>query len=195
MFESLKSWDTAIFFFINSIHNDFFDFLMIWISNKYIWIPFYIFLSYLIIKQFGEKSVLIIIIAILMIVASDQLSTILFKDTIKRYRPTHNIMIKDMVHTVYGYRGGQYGFISSHAANSFAIMTFILCILKRNYKYLWYILPAYAIMIAYSRIYLGVHYPSDIICGALFGSIIAFIFYLIYSYFSNKVITKFQKHN
>ena len=118
MIEFLKNIDTELFLFLNGIHSDFFDSLMWWISNKYVWIPLYAYLLYLLIKKYGKRSILPVVTIILLIIVTDQLSVHLFKNTIQRYRPTHNLDISELVHTVNNYKGGMFGFISSHAANS-----------------------------------------------------------------------------
>ncbi len=190
MIEFLKNIDTDLFLFLNGIHSDFFDSLMWWISNKYVWIPLYAYLLYLLIKKYGKKSILPVVTIILLIIVTDQLSVHLFKNMIQRYRPTHNLDISELVHTVNNYKGGIFGFISSHAANSFGIATLLLLFLKN--KHISLILIFWAIIVSYSRIYLGVHFPGDIACGGLFGIIIAFILYRLYL-ISDKFI--FQKKN
>ena len=110
----------------------------------------------------------------IMIFIADKSSVYLFKEAFKRYRPCHNLEIAHLVHTVKGYCGGMYGFISSHATNTFALAVFYSVVF---YKRLWYIAPVlllWAAIGSYSRIYLGVHYPSDVAVGALFGSIIGY---------------------
>lgn len=178
MIEFLKNIDTDLFLFLNGIHSDFFDSLMWWISNKYIWIPLYAILLYLLIKKYGKKSVLPVVTIILLIIITDQLSVSLFKNMFQRFRPTHNLDISGLVHTVNNYKGGLFGFISSHAANSYGIAVLLSLFLKN--KSFTIVLLSWATVVSYSRIYLGVHYPSDIVCGGLFGIIIAFILCKLY---------------
>jgi len=106
----------------------------------------------------------------LCVLLADQLSVHLFKNVFQRLRPSHEPELTGMVHLVRDYRGGNWGFVSSHAANTFAIATFLSLIFK-NRKF-WIILFSWCIIVSYTRIYLGVHYPGDIFGGALLGMVI-----------------------
>src|SRR5580704_12824529 len=128
MLEQLKSLDTSLFLFINSKHNSFFDFIMYWASDRWIWIPFYAVLLYFLFKSFGNKAVFILLLIGIMITLSDQLSSAVIKDLVKRPRPCHDESLIDKVHLVNGYCGGAYGFVSSHASNSFALSLFLIFI-------------------------------------------------------------------
>lgn len=106
---------------------------------------------------------------------ADQISVQLFKDVFMRLRPCHNPEIADLIHTINGACGGQYGFVSSHAANTFGLALFVGLIFKKHVPFLLKALLIWAAVVSYSRIYVGVHYPADLICGAILGSIIAFL--------------------
>lgn len=170
--EFLKDIDTALFLFLNGKHNEFFDVLMWWISYKFTWIPLYAFLLFLVWKKFGKKTILIIISIGLLILFSDQASVHLFKNFFERYRPCHNLFLKEKVHLVDGC-GGMFGFVSSHAANTFALAMFLALVFRNSVFtvliFLW------AALTSYSRIYLGVHYPLDIFAGAALGCAIGII--------------------
>ena len=129
--------------------------------------------------------VLIVVLLALLITASDQISSGLLKPLVHRLRPTHDAALAPMVDTVFGYRGGQFGFPSSHAANSFALFTFT-ALLVRNWGYTLSML-LWASVFSYSRIYLGVHYPGDIVCGALLGVFVGLVFYLVYEALNRKL--------
>lgn len=146
------------------------------ITNRFFWIPFYLLLLFFIRKQFGKKIFLILGIVLLLIFSSDQLS-VLIKNKVERYRPCHNTEISNQVHTINGC-GGQYGFVSSHASNTFALALFLSLIIRKKSFSILMIL--WAALVSYSRIYGGVHYPSDILGGALLGLSLAIIWYLIY---------------
>ncbi len=180
MLDWLNQIDTELFLFLNGMHNSFFDFLMYWISNKYIWIPLYAFFLFLLVKKYKWKAVAVVIFAAAMITVSDQVSVHLFKNAFMRFRPCHEPALEGLVHLVNNKCGGQYGFISSHAANTFAIATFMSVLLRGSFRYFSLLLFLWAALVAYSRIYLGVHFPGDVIIGALLGIIFGCLFSMIY---------------
>lgn len=175
MIDTLKCIDKHLFLLLNSLHTTPLDTIMYWISNEFIWTPFYIFLLYLIYKKLGKQTLTAAVLIVLMITLSDQLSVHLFKNVFLRYRPCHNINIQNMVHLVNGYCGGLYGFISSHAANTFALSVFLIVVLKGYYTHFSWLILVWAAIVSYSRIYLGVHYPADVFCGALFGTLLGYL--------------------
>ncbi len=186
MIETLKHLDTELFLALNGLHNSVFDFLMFWASNKLIWIPLYLFFLYLIIKNYQWETLGIFIAIIVLITLADQLSVHLFKNVFERFRPCHEPQLEGLVHIVNGKCGGRFGFISSHAANTFALAVFLIKILGNNYKYFTVSILSWATIISYSRIYLGVHYPGDVIVGAAFGSLLAFIVFFLYNKLSSR---------
>ena len=176
MIEWLENLDRELFLFFNGLHTDTLDFLMWHISGKWEWIPLYAFLLYLLVKKYG-KSVWVILLGVaLLVTLADQISVKVFKEGFERWRPCHNLGLKDVVHLVNNKCGGRFGFVSSHAANSFALATFIGMLLNRKTLYA---LLLWAAVVSYSRIYLGVHYPSDVVGGALLGMVIATLLYKI----------------
>lgn len=166
----LKNWDTELFLALNGMHNSFFDFVMWWASDKYIWIPVYILFLYILWRQYKKKTLIIMVFAALLIFLSDQISVHLFKDVFQRLRPCHTPELEGLVHIVNGKCGGQYGFYSSHASNIFAVAIFFITLLQR--KKMMIVLPVllWAAFISYSRIYLGAHFPGDVIAGAAAGT-------------------------
>ncbi|KAA3643694.1 MAG: phosphatase PAP2 family protein [Bacteroidetes bacterium] len=183
MIEFIKHIDQELLLLLNSFHSESFDSIMWFISGKFEWIPFYLFLIFLIIKKFKKDCWIILIAIALLITLSDQISVRFFKNVFERYRPCHNIEIGHLVHLVNNKCGGMYGFVSSHATNSFAIATFILLLLRKDYKWITATLIFWASLVSYSRIYLGVHYPADIIAGAILGFLIAYLLF----YFLKKI--------
>lgn len=185
----LERLDTSLFLFLNSLHTNFLDKLMWLLSDKLIWLPLYMAIMIIIIYSQKNRALFIIPILILAVVISDQVSVHLFKEVFQRLRPCHDPSLEDLVHIVNGKCGGKYGFVSSHAANTFGLAMLSSSILKRK----WYtiMIIVWATLVSYSRIYLGVHYPGDILGGALLGILTGYGLYYIYQvlerkYFSGK---------
>jgi undecaprenyl-diphosphatase len=168
--------DRVIFLFLNGLHCAFLDPVMTQISLRFIWVPFYAAIIFFIIRERKWNAIATLLLIALMIVLSDQISD-LIKDSVQRLRPTHNPAIANLVHTVNGYTGGSFGFVSSHAANMFATAAFVSMFFSR--RWLTIVMFCWAALVAYSRIYLGVHYPLDILCGGILGYAIGvMIFYV-----------------
>lgn len=185
MIEELLKYDTELFQFLNGLGNSSWDGFWRFVTLKWSWIPMYAVLLCLVYKHYGWKSTLVIAVsAALMITASDQLSN-LFKYHFVRPRPCKVEALRTSIRFVAD-RCGAYGYFSAHAASSMAAAVFIGLLLKPYYKYLVFILLFWAVFVAYSRIYVGVHYPLDIVTGMFFGSIIGFLFYKIQAWFRNR---------
>lgn len=174
----LNKWDIDLFLTLNGLHLDWLDPIMIAFSARFTWIPLYFILLFLLYKKFDKKLLGIIILLVVgLIFIADQSSVHLFKNFFQRLRPCYNESIVEKIHLL-KHCGGQYGFVSSHAANTFALALFIGNLLNKK----WIIgLLFWSALVSYSRIYLGVHYPADILCGAILGIIIAVVFNLIYN--------------
>ena len=183
MIEYLNRLDTDLFLFLNGFHSPFWDRVMWFVSGKLEWLPLYIILAGWLIYKFRWKAVLVFIFTALLITASDQLSVKMFKEVFQRLRPCRNEEIMDLVYIVNGYCAGKYSFVSSHAANSFALAAFTSLILK-NRAYSWFIY-SWAAVVSYSRIYLGVHYPGDVLAGAMLGIVVGLLVYWLYKYVSS----------
>ena len=180
MIEFLENIDRELLFAINANHNSFLDKLMWMISEEYFGIPFYLLFLILILKNHNVKITLIfVVVAGLTIGLTDLTAKYLFKELFQRYRPSQNLSIWEQLHYVNNYRGGTYGFVSSHAANMFAITTLAFLFLREFLSKWWMLIFLFPIVVSYSRVYLGVHYPSDVFCGGLLGILIGWIFHRI----------------
>lgn len=169
--------DAEILIFLNSIHINIFDQIMWYVTTKWTWIPLYASILYVIIKRGNKYAIALSIIAfVLTIVVSDQFCSSIIRPYFHRLRPSNpSNSISSMLHLINGYRGGKYGMPSCHAANSFGLAVFMMTYFKN--KTLNYFMFSWAILNAYSRIYTGVHYPSDIFVGIIIGVLSALLIF------------------
>ena len=178
MIEWLEHIDQSLLIFLNSLHSPFFDQLFWNLSKSIGLLPIYIISLYYLITDYKIKKALFLLgFIILTVCITDIVSTQVFKEGVKRYRPSHHLTVGPKVHLYEErpgvfYRGGQYGFFSSHAANLAGFICFIYPWFAEKRRYWNYILLGIGILVCYSRIYLGVHYPSDIVVGILFGALV-----------------------
>lgn len=182
MWETLEYWDRALFLYLNGDAGPVWDQVMILISEKLFWIPVYLILIYLLYRSFGVKGVLFAFLAVaVQITLTDQISVQLFKKTILRFRPCEHLRITELAHNPVPC-GGKHGFVSSHAANFFGLATLLGFALRHAYPRILFWLYLWAALIGYSRIYLGKHYPADVLGGALLGILLGYLVYLGYRY-------------
>ena len=187
MIESLKLIDRTILIAINSFHSSFLDVIMFYLSEIWIFTPLFIYLFYLIYQKIGlKKSSILILFCALLIVLCDQ-SASMTKNSVKRYRPSHNIEIKEGLLIVKNYRGGTYGFFSGHATNTFGIAMFLFLLFSKQTKSVRFVFFIWAGLVAYSRMYLGVHYPSDIFVGMSVGMILGYLVFQLQQLFFIKM--------
>lgn len=189
MIEQILQYDTELFIYLNSLGSKTWDPFWMAYTSKWNWIPFYALLLYLIFRQIGKKPMLVTIVVVaLMILVTDQVTN-LFKHGFQRMRPCHLAEIIEGMRLVRSGCGGRYGFFSGHASNTMAAAIFIGMTLKNRFQYILYILIVWAFLMAYSRVYIGVHYPLDIIMGMSFGLLTGFAFYKLNVYIIRKFIT------
>lgn len=178
----LSDIDARLLLIVNGVHSPFFDSVMWCISGRWIWVPFYAVLAYLLFRRMSWKRASICLVTIgLIILAADQTCATLIRPEIGRLRPANlNNPLSSFVHVVNGYRGGRYGFPSCHAANTFALAVFMSLVIR--HKWFTVMMFSWAFVVSYSRMYLGVHYFGDLFCGATIGSLFAVLFYYLQNY-------------
>lgn len=190
MIEYLNDLDTQAFYLINSARNDFFDWFFAVISSHLFFAlvvaSIFICFAY---KNFKKTWWIVLILIGLCFLLGDRVSVMGFKDVFERLRPSHALQdvflvkFKDF-HLVYTSKGGMYGFVSSHATNACCIATLFGLISRKRLS--WILLLLWAFLTAYSRIYCGVHYPGDVICGGLLGVVLGWLIYFLYTKIKNK---------
>lgn len=190
MIDFFLELDKNLFIELNSYHAQWLDTIMFLVSHKLTWVPLYIAIVYLIFRIVGLKKGIVAVLCIaLTIVLADQITSTFMKPFFARLRPTHEPALKDLVHTVNDYRGEKFGFASSHAANTFGLALFVFLLFRdRTRQVRWIFL--WALVVGYSRIYLGVHYPGDIIVGAVVGMICSVGCFVAYRKVAFAIATK-----
>lgn len=169
MIEYLNDIDSTALLTVNGWNSAFQDAFWWMISAKWASVLLMLTLLWLLMHQNRRHALLTIVMLVLAFTVADQLSSGLIKHLVERPRPTHDPSLESLVHIVNGYRGGMYGFVSSHAANSFAAATLIALIIR--YRVVLVSLFSWSLLQCYSRVYLGVHYPGDILGGICVGII------------------------
>lgn len=179
MLEKILTYEREAFLWLNGSHTPYLDRLMWLYSGKAVWLPLAVFILFLLIYKKKWREWLLILLSIVLVIAlCDQFASHLCKPLFTRFRPTHHPDFMNQVQTVFNYRGGLYGFMSSHAANAFGFATFMTLLFRNRLFtatiFLW------ALLTAYSRIYLGVHFLSDIVPGGMIGALFGYLVYRLY---------------
>jgi undecaprenyl-diphosphatase len=182
MAEAILEVDEQLLLWLNGFHAPWLDPVMLVLTKTISWLPLYLLLLYVIIKDHRKESWRVLVAVAFTLLLSDQLTSSVMKPWFERLRPSRNPELAGTLHLVNGYTGGLYGFASSHAANSFGLTMFLWLLYKNNRKWMG-TLFLWAAFFTYTRIYLGVHYPGDIVVGALVGlgcAVLSFKFYKRY---------------
>jgi undecaprenyl-diphosphatase len=186
MLENMLSYERDLFFLINGTRSEMLDYVMWIFSSTAIWAPLVVVFLFAFVYRKGWKEWLPILLAVaLVILLCDQFTSTLCKPLFARFRPTHHPMFMEQVQILFGYTGGRYGFMSSHAANTFGFAAFTALLFR--YKPYTIIVLLWAAVTGYSRIYLGVHFISDVVCGAIAGLIIGVFVYKLYMVITQKL--------
>jgi len=176
MIEELIGLDKKILIFLNGFHSPVLDPVMLLITKTFFWIPLYVFLIFLLFKNYRNEAWFILIGAAITILLCDQITSTFMKPFFARLRPSQDPSVQNLLHLVDGYRGGLYGFASGHAANTMGVAFFVWLTMRSVYRWIGLIF-IWAIVMTYTRIYLGVHYPGDILAGGLIGLFCGWIGY------------------
>ena len=176
--EELIFLDKQLTLYLNGINSAFFDVFFYISTSKVVWLPLYAALLWMVFRRQGARGLMTVFFISFIILAADQISSGLMKPLFERLRPSHDDVLQYLVHTVNGYRGGLYGFASSHAANCFALATFFILVVRR-----WSLslsLSLWALLNSYGRVYQGVHYVGDVLVGAVIGIVVGRLLYEVY---------------
>ncbi|MEI6765975.1 MAG: phosphatase PAP2 family protein [Bacteroidota bacterium] len=190
MLHHLEQLDIRVTLFLNSLHCPCLDNLMMWCTNGMNWLPLYVLILALLVKYYGKQTIIILLFAALLIAITDQVSSNLFKNVFMRIRPCSDSHINNMIHIVGNYRSGGYSFTSSHATNFFAIGVFLIGLLGKKIKYFTPITLLCVSFIAYTRIYLGVHFAGDVLCGAFAGTLAGFLMQLLFKFSERRFLSR-----
>lgn len=187
MIDFLIQLDTKIFLALNGVHSPFWDSIMLFASGKLSWLPLYLLVIYFIAREYKWKAVWWLLAIAFVVLLTDQVSVHAFKNVFQRLRPCHNTDLNGLMHLV-GRCGGKFGFVSSHAANTFGVAVFISFLFSKRWITLGLIF--WAAFVSYSRIYLGVHYPGDVLVGAIVGAGIGIAVWFIANRLMRKYVFK-----
>ena len=185
MFSAFAAADRELFLFLNGLNSPFMDVVMSYVSGRLFWLPLYAVLLAGLIYHYRAKVVPVLLAVALCVTVADQISSSILKPLVERPRPCHSPFIGSEVHIVDGC-GGMYGFVSSHAANTFGLALLLWLLFRRRYPAVAWLF-AWAVLVGYSRIYMGVHYPLDILGGYIVGAVSAIMSYKLYVSFAGRL--------
>jgi undecaprenyl-diphosphatase len=189
MLDQILHYDTELFLFLNNLGSEQWDGFWMFYTHKFNWIPFYALLLFLLYKHLGKQKMLVLILMVIALITFTDQITNLFKYGFERPRPCHEQDLQGIMRIVKEGCGGRFGFFSGHASNSMAIAVFVGLLLREKYKNLIFFLLVWAAAMAYSRIYIGVHYPLDVVCGMTFGALSGYGFYRLTLFLNQRYVS------
>lgn len=187
MINYLLELDERLLLFINGLNTPWLDSAMFLLTNGKIWIPLFLFTVIFILVKYKSKGFFILLFVGLVITLGDQISSALLKPLVGRLRPSHERHLEGILHIVNNYKGGLYSFVSSHATNSFSVATMLWLLLGKQYRWIS-IFFGWAVIFSFTRVYLGVHYPADIIAGAILGILISLSVYWFFNKYTSRIL-------
>ncbi len=183
MLEKIISLDKQLLVYLNSLGSETFDPFWLLITKQANWAPFFIFLIYLVYRKLGAKQTGIIVVFVAVLLTVNNGITELFKAHFERLRPCSDLVLKDIIRNVKP--SATFSFFSGHASNTMAVFIFLYSIFKKQYKYFGLVI-LWPLLFSYSRIYLGLHFPTDILSGYTCGIIMGFLTYQLYKFIQKK---------
>jgi undecaprenyl-diphosphatase len=187
MFESLETLDRNLLLSINATHSPVVDVIMWYASKTWPTVLLVLFVAYFVYRKFHLKRAMEFILGCALVAATADLTSNTVKHGVKRFRPTHNTEIREKIRLVNAYQGGKYGFFSGHASTTFGVATFMILVVNWLRKRYMFLIGLYAFLVVYSRMYLGVHYPSDIFFGILTGILFGWLGFIVMNTFFMKL--------
>ncbi|MFK7811804.1 MAG: phosphatase PAP2 family protein [Maribacter sp.] len=187
MLEEILKYDKEVFLLLNNLGSETWDGFWMFITNKFSSIPLYLLLLFLSYKQMGiKKTAALLVVAILMITATNGLADF-FKYGIQRLRPCFDADVNELARLVKDSCGGKFGYFSAHAGNTMAVAAFFSILLKGKYRHIGIFLLVWALLVGFSRIYIGVHFPLDVFTGMVMGLFFGWLFAKLFIFVLPKI--------